>query len=81
MEKEKTKEDRVLDYVTSIATLDEAMKPYREQKTDLRKSFISNGWLTKDEIKTALKAYRLFKDKTDIDELNQMFNMMPSEEE
>jgi len=77
---EKTKEQRVVDYVTSIAALDDAMKPFKEQKTDLRKSYLENGWLTKEEIKTALKAYRLRKDNTDMDELNEMFGMMPDEE-
>ena len=76
----KTKEELVLEYVKSIATLDDCMKPYREQKTDLRKSFIANGWLTKEEIKTALKAYRLRKDETDMDSLNDMFDMMSPEE-
>lgn len=78
---EKSKEERVLDYVTSIAALDDAMKPFKEQKTDLRKSYLENGWLTKEEIKTALKAYRLRKDNTDIDQLNEMLDMMPEAEE
>lgn len=78
---EKSKEERVLDYVTSVAALDDAMKPFKEQKTDLRKSYIENGWLTKEEIKTALKAYRLRKDNTDIDQLNEMFDMMPEQED
>lgn len=78
---EKTKEQRILEYVNSVAALDEAMKPYKEQKADLRKSFLENKWLTKDEIKTAMKAYRLRKDKTDIDSLNEMFDMLPSEED
>lgn len=77
---EKTKEQRVVEYVTSIAALDDAMKPFKEQKTDLRKSYLENAWLTKEEIKTALKAYRLRKDNTDMDELNEMFGMMPDEE-
>jgi flagellar biosynthesis/type III secretory pathway chaperone len=78
---EKTKEERVVDYVTSIAALDEAMKPFKEQKTDLRKSYLENGWLTKEEIKTALKAYRLRKDNTDMEQLTEMFDMMPEQED
>lgn len=78
---EKTKEERVVDYVTSIAALDDAMKPFKEQKADLRKSYLDNGWLSKEEIKTALKAYRLRKDNTDIDQLNEMFDMMPEQED
>ena len=57
------------------------MKPFKEQKTDLRKSYIENGWLTKEEIKTALKAYRLRKDNTDFEQLTEMFDMMPEGEE
>ena len=75
---EKTKEERIVDYVTSIAALDDAMKPFKEQKSDLRKSYLDNKWLTKDDIKMALKAYRLHKDNTDIDELTQMLDIMPS---
>ena len=78
---EKTKEERVVDYVTSIAALDEAMKPFKEQKTDLRKSYLENGWLSKEEIKTALKAYRLRKDNTDMEQLTEMFDMMPEQED
>jgi len=78
---EKSKEERIVDYVTSIAALDEAMKPFKEQKTDLRKSYLENGWLTKEEIKTALKAYRLRKDNTDMEQLTEMFDMMPEQED
>jgi len=78
---EKTKEQHVVDYVTSVAALEDAIKPYREQKTDLRKSYIENGWLSKEEIKTALKAYKLRKDNQDMDQLTEMFDMMPGEEE
>ena len=78
---DKTKEERIVDYITSIAALDDAMKPYKEQKGDLRKSYLDNKWLTKDEIKTALKAYRLRKDNTDMDELTQMFDILPTTEE
>lgn len=78
---DKTKEERIVDYVTSIAALDDAMKPFREQKSDLRKSYLENKWLTKDEIKMALKAYRLHRDNTDIDELTQMIDIMPANEE
>ncbi len=78
---EKTKEERIVEYVTSIAALDDCITPFREQKADLRKSFIENKWLTKEEIKTALKAYKLHKDQTDMEELTEMFDMMPGETE
>ena len=78
---DKSKQEHIVDYVNSIAALDDAMKPYREQKAELRKSYIENKWLTKDDIKMALKAYRLQKDQTDIEQLTEMIDMLPSFDE
>ena len=78
---DKSKQEHIVDYVNSIAALDDAMKPYREQKAELRKSYVENKWLTKDEIKMALKAYRLQKDQTDIEQLTEMIDMLPSFDE
>ena len=78
---DKSKQEHIIDYINSIAALDDAMKPYREQKAELRKSYIENKWLTKDDIKMALKAYRLQKDQTDMEQLTEMVDMLPSFEE
>lgn len=78
---DKSKQEHIVDYVNSIAALDDAMKPYREQKAELRKSYIENKWLTKDDIKMALKAYRLQKEQTDIEQLTEMIDMLPSFDE
>ena len=49
------------------------MEPYKEQKKELRKEYIEQGWLTKDEIWSAIKAYRLYEKGADMDDLNDMF--------
>ena len=70
----KTKEERIRDYVRSIQAIEEAIQPYKEQKSDLRKSYVENNWLSKGEIKNVMKAYRLMKDETDFAELEHMYN-------
>jgi len=55
------------------------MEPYKDQKRDLRTEFRENGWLNTDEIRAAVKAYRLFKGKVDIDEVVENFNMISDE--
>ena len=46
------------------------MEPYKEQKRELRAEYREQwGWLNTDEIRAAVKAYRLFKGKIDIDEV------------
>lgn len=71
---EKTKDERVRDFIKSMAAIDESIKPFREQKSDIKKSYIENNYLTKDEIKTCLQAYRLVKNKMDMAQLDQFFD-------
>jgi len=70
----KTKEERIQDFIKSIAALEQAIEPFREQMKDLKKSYVSNVWLSKDEVKSALKAYRLMKSDTDFAQLEDMYN-------
>lgn len=71
---EKTKEERLRDYIKSMAAIDESIRPFKEQKTDLKKSYADNNYLSRAEQKLALKAYRLIKDKTDFAQLDQFFD-------
>ena len=63
------KENRITDYVKSLAAIEEAMEPYKEQKRDLKANYVENGWLEKEEISVAVKAYRLMKSDVDIEQL------------
>lgn len=66
----------VKEYIRSLNAIEEAMEPYKEQKRDLRSEFRENGWLNTDEIRAAVKAYRLYKGKVNIDEVVENFNMI-----
>ena len=73
-----TNEERkryVKEYIRSLVAIEEAMEPYKEQKRDLRTEYRENGWLNTDEIRAAVKAYRLFKDNVSIDEVVENFEM------
>ena len=69
-----SKENYVVNYLKSMLAIEEAIEPYKEQKKELRTEFIENGWLTKDEIWSAVKAYRLYQGGADMDDLNDMFD-------
>ena len=74
-----TNEERkryVKEYIRSLVAIEEAMEPYKEQKRDLRVEFKENGWLNTDEIRAAVKAYRLFRGQINIDEVVENFNMI-----
>ena len=75
------KQQYVKEYIRSLAAIEECIEPFQEQKRELRAEFRSNGWLNTDEIRAAVKAYRLFKGKVNIDEVVENFNMFSGDEE
>ena len=76
MNEEQKKEHYVINYLKSLFALEEAIEPYKEQKKDLRKEYMDNSWLTREQIWSAVKAYRLFKKAADMDDLNDMFDII-----
>jgi hypothetical protein len=79
MSNELSKEDHIVNYIKSIASLEEAMLPYREQRKDLRKSYVENSWLEKEDIKLAVRAYRLMKQDVNFDELRQAYRTIKNQ--
>ena len=72
-EKPKSKEERVKDFVKSIRAVEQAMEPFKDQRRDLKKNYVENGWLDKKEMSNLTKAMRLVKDETDMDSLLEMY--------
>ena len=69
IEETDVKENKITDYIKSLAAIEEAMEPLKEQKRSLKTNYIENGWLEKEEISMAVKAYRLMKSDTDMEQL------------
>jgi hypothetical protein len=72
----KEKQKYVKEYIRSLNAIEEAMEPYKEQRRELRGEYRENRWLTTDEIRAAVKAFRLFKGKIDIDEVVDNYNLL-----
>ncbi len=70
------KQQYVKEYIRSLAAIEECIEPYQEQKRELRAEFRNNGWLNTDEIRAAVKAYRLYKGKVNIDEVYDNFTLI-----
>ena len=70
---EDEKEEKILNYVKSLTAVEEAMEPFKEQKRALKANYIENGWLTREEISMAVKALRLVKDNTDLEQLMDFY--------
>jgi len=73
-DEEVTKEQYTISYLKSMLAIEQAMEPYKEQKKELRKEYMDNGWLTRQDIWSAVKALRLYEQDADMDDLNDMFD-------
>ena len=70
------KTEKMIEYIKSLKAIEDAIEPYAEQKRELKKDFKEQGWLTKEEISMTVKAYRLMKKDTDIDQFVDIFNSL-----
>ena len=66
----------VKEYIRSLKAIEDAIEPYQEQKRELRSEYRERGWLNTDEIRAAVKAYRLYKGKLNIDGVYQNFHII-----
>ena len=73
---EVTKEQHAINYLKSMISIEKAMEPYKEQKKNLRKNYMENGWLTRQDIWNAVKAFRFYQQDADMDDLNDMFEIV-----
>ena len=73
------KKQYIKEYIRSLKAIEDCIEPYQEQKRELRSEFRNNGWLNTDEIRAAVKAYRLFKGKINIDEVVENFGIISGE--
>lgn len=70
---EPTKQEKFAEYIQSMAAIEDCMKPYREQRKELRKNFLENRWLSKDDISLAMKAFRMWEQQLDFDDFASIY--------
>jgi len=70
------KTEKMVEYIRSLKTLEEAMEPYKEQKRELREEFKRQGWLSKEELSTTVKAYRMMKNDVDLEQFVELYQTL-----
>ena len=76
---DKQKQQYVKEYIRSLKAIEDAMEPYKEQRRELRSEFKENGWLNTDEIRAAVKAYRLHTGPIEIDTILDNLDIISGE--
>jgi len=75
-DQDKTKEEYVVDFVKAFDENERAMEPFKEHRRDLRKNYVENGWLSKDEMKQAVRAYRMLQKDEDFNTLQDIYDRL-----
>ena len=70
------KEEYVVEFIKAFKAVEDEMEPYKEHKRDLRKNYAQNGWLTRNEIRQAVRAYRMLKTGDDVGQLVDFFDKL-----
>ena len=73
---ESTTEDYAVEYIKALKAIEDEMEPYKEHKRDLRKNYVQNGWLTKDEMRQAVRAYRMLSKGDDIEQFSNYYEQL-----
>ena len=70
------KDDYLVEYFKAFKAIEDEMEPYKEHKKDLKRNYIENGWLTKQEISHGLRAFRMLKKGENIDDFMVIFDKL-----
>ena len=74
-DKPKSREEHIKDFVRAIAAVEQAMQPFKDQKTDLKKNYVENQWLSREDMRYVTRAYNFAKrGDFDIDKFVEAFN-------
>jgi len=73
-ETEKNKDDYIVDFIKAFKAVEDEMEPYKEHKRDLKKNYVDNGWLSKDELRFAVKAYRMLKSDESFEHFSEIYD-------
>jgi hypothetical protein len=76
MSDENTTNDYLIEYFKAFQAVELEMEPYKEHKKDLKKNYVENGWLSKEEISQGLRAYRMLKKGENIDDFTSIFDQL-----
>jgi len=71
-----SKTERRVNFIKAFHENEQAMQPFKDFRSDLKRNYVDNGWLSRQEISTAVKVYRFMKSDLDIDDFHTVYKEM-----
>ena len=76
IDKPLSKEQHVINFAKELDDLEKMISPFREAKADMKKLYKENNWLSKEEMSSVLKAYRMLRQEEDINKVSEYFDLI-----
>jgi hypothetical protein len=73
---DKTTEEHIVEFIRAFKAVEDEMEPYKEHRRDLKKSYVEDGRISKDELRFAVRAYRMMKSGDDFDEFTSVYEKL-----
>jgi|TARA_A100001391_G_scaffold204891_1_gene202329 hypothetical protein len=70
---EKTTDEHIVDFVKALKAVEDEMEPFKEHRRDLKKNYVDNGYLTKEEMRFAVKAFRMMRSGEDFNQFTEIY--------
>lgn len=69
-----TKDEHIVNFIKAFTAIEHEMAPLKEHLRDLRTSYSENDWLSKEDMRMAVKVYRMLKQGDDLEMITDYFN-------
>jgi len=69
-----TKDEHIVNFIKAFVAIEQEMEPLKEHIRDLRSSYSENDWLSKEDMRMAVKVYRMLKSGDDLEMITDYFN-------
>ena len=73
---DKSTEEYIVEFIRAFKAVEDEMEPYKEHRRDLKKNYVDNGWISKDELRFAVRAYRMMKSGDDFDQFTNIYEKL-----
>ena len=72
----KEKNEHMLQFIKIMKEVEDSIQPYKEFRSEIKKEYKDNGWLSKEDIQRALKVVKLIETGFDLSEIEETWKLL-----
>lgn len=72
----KEKNEHMLQFIKIMKEVEDSIQPYKEFRSEIKKEYKDNGWLSKEDIQRALKVVKLIETGFDLSEIEETWRLL-----